>query len=536
MTVSPEGKRFWRVDLRSTTDGSPVYLLAHTRSSVKLALAATLQGGAASFLVDRDSLGEGISHLTVFDAARQPICERLVFRQPVRRLLIDVATDKASYATREKITLTVGTADQDHRPLPAGCSLSVFLADSLQPVTADHIGPYLLLVSDLKGKIESPGYYFSHPEDEQAMDNLLMTHGWRRFRWGDVLHPTTPAFEYPLEYNGTIVSGTITDTRTGAPAPQMTTAYLSVPGTRTQFSAAAANDRGELRFELKDFYGSQELIVQTNPGDSGYKVDIRNPFSEEYSARPVVPYILPQRYTPMLTDRSTATQVLNRYAGLRLKQLRVPIADTTPFYSKPDFSYLLDNYVRFTTMEEVLREYVTLILVKRRNGHYHLPVFNLTYSNQVFDRDPLILLDGVPVFDIDKLMALDPLKIRKLETVQRKYFLGSASFDGILNWVSYKGDLAGYILDPHAVVIDYPGLELEREFYSPAYSTEEEKASHLPDFRNVLYWSPSVATDTTGKKPLGFFSSDVPGRYFVVVEGLTADGTPGTGIAGFEVK
>jgi hypothetical protein len=184
----------------------------------------------------------------------------------------------------------------------------------------------------------------------------------------------------------------------------------------------------------------------------------------------------------------------------------------------------------------VLREYVTLILVKRRNGHYHLPVFNLTYSNQVFDRDPLILLDGVPVFDIDKLMALDPLKIRKLETVQRKYFLGSASFDGILNWVSYKGDLAGYILDPHAVVIDYPGLELEREFYSPAYATEEEKASHLPDFRNVLYWSPSVATDTTGKKPLGFFSSDVPGRYFVVVEGLTADGTPGTGIAGFEVK
>jgi hypothetical protein len=105
-----------------------------------------------------------------------------------------------------------------------------------------------------------------------------------------------------------------------------------------------------------------------------------------------------------------------------------------------------------------------------------------------------------------------------------------------MNWISYKGDLAGYILDPRAIVVDYPGLELQREFYSPSYATPEDAASHLPDFRNVLYWSPWAATDGKGRKSLSFYSSDVPGKYVVVAEGLAANGTPGTGVTHFEVK
>jgi len=535
MTVTTEGKQL-RVDLQSTNASGAVYLLAHTRQSVKQALAGNWQGGKASFLLNRDSLGEGVSHLTVFDAGRQPVSERLVFRQPSRQLKLNVQPDKPSYGTREKIGINLTTEAPGQHPVAADCSLSVYLVDSLQPVSARHILPYLLLASDLKGAIESPDYYFDHPEDDSAMDNLMMTHGWRKFRWIDVTRHTAPSFEYPLEYNGSIISGKMIDTRTGGPAQKMILSYLSVPGTRTQFSVARSDDYGHVQYELRDFYGSQELIVQTSPADSPFRVDISNPFSEEYARSPLAPYTLPPGFSSLVTDRNIATQVLNRYGGLRLKQFRVPIADTGAFFYRPDFSYLLDNYVRFTTMEEVLREYVTMIFVKRRNGHYHLPVFNLSYPTTVFDNDPLILLDGVPIFDIDKLLALDPLKIRKLETVQRRYFLGGANFEGVLNYTSYKGDLAGYILDPRAIVVDYAGLELQREFYSPSYATPEETASHLPDFRNVLYWSPDAATDATGKKPFTFYSSDLPGKYIVIAEGLAADGTPGTGVAHFEVK
>ena len=46
----------------------------------------------------------------------------------------------------------------------------------------------------------------------------------------------------------------------------------------------------------------------------------------------------------------------------------------------------------------------------------------------------------------------------------------------------------------------------------------------------MLYWSPMVST---GQQH--FFSSDLPGKYIVVAEGLDADGKAGTGMTSFEV-
>jgi hypothetical protein len=538
MSVMPEGNDGWRVTVQTAGGGASgasgagamVYLIAHTRQSVKAAEAATYANGKASFLIDKKVLGEGISHLTVFNAERQPVCERLVFKQPSKTLRITVQPDSLSYGERKKINLTVdaGAANAD-------CSLSVFRADDLQGNAQNNIESYLWLSSDLKGRIESPDYYFDHPEDGEAMDDLMLTHGWRRFHWGDVLTSQPRQPEFPPEYNGTLITGRMVDSHTGAPAKGVE-AYLSVPGTRTQFTSVFSDDEGRLRFELRDFYGGQEVILQTNPRDTTYRMEIANPFAEGYTTDSVSPTPLTPNDSAILAEKSENMEVLNRYAGERLKHLHVPTGfDTTAFYYVADKSYLLDNYTRFTTMEEVMREYVVLMLVKQQGGHWHLPLYEVPY-NQFFESDPLVLLDGVPIFNIDSLMVLDPLKIRKLETLQRKIFMGGTYFPGIMNWTTYKGDLGGYILDPHSTVVDYEGLALQREFYSPAYATEEQLESHLPDFRNVLYWSPEVPVNGGGKGGLSFYSSDLPGKYFVVVQGLAADGTAGSGLANFEVR
>jgi hypothetical protein len=531
MSVVQEGSDALRVNVQAAGNaGGMVYLIAHTRQSVKTAEAAPLANGKASFRIDKKALGEGISHLTVFNAERMPVCERLVFRQPSKMLTIAVKPDSMTYGQRRKITLSVDAGGS-----PADCSLSVFRADDLQGNAGSHIEPYLWLASDLKGRIESPDYYFDHPEDGEAMDNLMLTHGWRRFHWGDVLTSQPRLPEFPPEYNGAIISGRLVDNRTGGPAKGIE-AYLSVPGTRTQFNSVYSDDEGRLRFELRDFYGGQEIILQTSPKDSMYRIEVANPFAEGFTTDSVPAIQLSKSDSDLLAEKSENMEVLNRYAGQRLKNLHVPTGfDTTAFYYIADKSYRLDDYTRFTTMEEVMREYVVLMLVKFRDGHWHLPLFELPY-NQFFESDPLILLDGVPVFNIDSLMVLDPLKLRKLETLHRKVFMGGTYFPGIMNWTSYKGDLGGYILDPRSTVVDYEGLALQREFYSPGYATQEQFDSHLPDFRNVLYWSPAVPMNGTGKGGLSFYSSDLPGKYFVVVEGIAADGTAGTGVASFEVK
>ena len=222
MNVTAEDQDHWRVDIRtSPANNTQVYLLAHTRQQVKFARTATLADGKASFVIDKNTLGEGISTFTLFDDARQPLCERLVFRRPAHPLHITIQPDKESYGKREKISLSIDAPENPATETSAtagesaaNCSLSVFRVDALQNAPKTHIGDYLWLASDLRGKIDSPDYYFDHPEDEQAMDDLMLTHGWRRFRWGDTRSHAAPLFDYPPEYVGAIINGKLTDTRT----------------------------------------------------------------------------------------------------------------------------------------------------------------------------------------------------------------------------------------------------------------------------------------------------------------------------------
>ena len=61
------------------------------------------------------------------------------------------------------------------------------------------------------------------------MDSLLMAHGWRRYRWDDILHPSPVSFAYPPEYKGAIISGKVVDSHTGTAPATLVQVYLSVP-------------------------------------------------------------------------------------------------------------------------------------------------------------------------------------------------------------------------------------------------------------------------------------------------------------------
>ena len=120
--------------------------------------------------------------------------------------------------------------------------------------------------------------------------------------------------------------------------------------------------------------------------------------------------------------------------------------------------------------------------------------------------------------------------------MSRKYFLRDNSYDGIINISTYKGDLESFEIDPRAMIINYEGLQLQREFYSPVYATEKQQQSRLPDYRTLLFWTPKLATNVTGKTQALFYSADVPGKYVTVIQGITSDGKVGEEKVYFEVK
>ncbi len=148
MTVTDSSADQLWVTVKSNirTNNPFIYLFGHTRQQVKIAELHALENGSAVFKIDKNLLGEGISHLTVFNALRQPVCERLVFKKP-QSLLIDLQNDATDYALRNKVSLSVHAQSADNKPQIADLSLSVFLADSLQAAAPEDILSYLWLES-----------------------------------------------------------------------------------------------------------------------------------------------------------------------------------------------------------------------------------------------------------------------------------------------------------------------------------------------------------------------------------------------------
>ncbi len=528
-----------QVDVTVSSNGSgndgEVFLFAHTRTLVKVAKTAALSNGVARFVVDKTALGDGISHITIFNSSKQPVCERLYFKRPSKKLLIDAAPDQQQYSGRKKVNISVLAKDQAGQPLNANLSMSVYRLDEFQTVEGGDIASYFWLSSDLRGNIESADYYLKNntAEANEAIDNLMLTQGWRRFQWNDVLKNTSASFSFLPEYDGHIVTGKITNTITNNPANEVVT-YFGIPGKRVQLFTSISDTTGRLLFNTKDFYGPGEIVVQTNTEkDSTYRIDILSPFSEQFSKTALPALVLTSDMQKSLETQSLGMQVQNIYAGNKIKQFYEPGVDSSAFFGSADKVYKLDDYTRFTTMEEVLREYIREVYVVRRDKRFHIKVIG---DKGFLDGDPLVMLDGIPIFDIDKVLALDPLKIKRLDVIKSRYFWGAAVSEGILSYSSYKGDLGGIELDPHAIVVDYEGLQAQRVFYSPVYETASEVASRLPDFRNLLFWAPSINTNAQGKNQVTFYTSDQEGKYIGVIQGITANGEAGSQYFNFEVK
>ncbi len=527
-------------NVRATVSGAgpqaqEAFLFVHTRQSVKLAERKALSNGVATFSIPVTQLGEGISHFTLFDNRQQPVCERLYFRQPASALTIDANSDAQKYGVRKKVSLSI-SSKSGSTAVPAGMSLSVFRTDELQGAPQQDIRTYLWLSSDLKGNIESPEYYFSpvSPEVKQATDNLMLVHGWRKFNWSTLLNTRDFAFEHVPEFDGHVIHGKLFTPTNNAPIPDVKS-YLSVPGYPIRFFVSGSDGEGIVRFDVRDYYGQGEIVLQADIKDQRlYRIEGLNPFSEKYTGIALPPYRLNGSVEPWLKQHNLGMQVQNTYSSEKLSRFEVPNVDTLAFYGIPYKKYWLDDYVRFTTMEEVLREYVPEVGVRRYGGVTHLLVFYFD-QDRYFTSDPLILLDGVPVTN-EEIIAYDPLKIKKLEVVPEKYISGEYTYEGIVSFTTYHGELEDFKLNPKTVKLDYEGLQMKREFFSPVYETEQQAGSRLPDFRNVLYWSPDIQTDKSGAARLNFFTSDIKGKYVAILQGLDQHGHAGSYTFSFEVE
>lgn len=533
-----------KIDVVASFESEQAYLVVHSHQAVQLAELLSLKNCHGQLIIDKHKLGDGISYITLFDKEKKPVCERLYFKYPDKKLDIAVKTDRNQYGTREKVSVNLHTSNSPGQALESTISISVYRINEQSGNDWKDIYSYIWLESELKGTVEHPSFYFKqrNKQVDSALDNLMLTQGWRRFHQDDALKDTTPPFKYIPELYGHVIQAVITDKRNRKPLKDALV-YLSVLGKWPRVYGYKSDSLGAVYFESDKMYGRNLIALQSNISDS-FQISVLSPYAEKFFNRSFPKKTVYKNSSDWSDNYYLWNRIQHVYNSDWQKRFIDRRLDSIPFFGKPSKTYILDNYVRFTKMEEVIREYVQEVSVRRKGNDFHLMTLNATAFEvpgatslgTMFEDDPLVLVDGIPVFDINKVIAFDPLKVKKLDVLAKRFFQGPLEADGIINFTTYKGDLENFPLDPNTVILDYDGLQKQREFYSPVYEGESQKNSRRPDFRSLLFWSPEIHTDTLGNGVCSFYTSDLPGNYLMLINGITADGYCGSQVSTFIVN
>jgi hypothetical protein len=509
-------------------ENTNLYLLVHSRGIVTHTMAGQIINGSCSLEIDKNKLNEGINIITLFNQAQEPVCERLYFNYPKNILEASLDLESTLLEKRKKVNLQIATKQINNDFAAANLSMAVYKIDSIQTIDENNIQNYIWLSSDLTGHIENPASYFQNNNSNTllAMDELMLVNGWRRFKWETVLAGTNPSFKYLPELAGSIITGKMVQKGSTTPIKDIT-GFISMPSKNTLFKAGISDENGHIQFEFPHLYNEGQVILQADSSKyNTYKIEIDNPFYiSKNNSQIIEPILLPKLNKEIIQQLNSNIEIQNHFKPDNFNHFISPNIDSNAFYYKPDYTYYFDLYARFTTMEEVIREYVTPISLTKNEGRFQLAVYD-DQNKRFFDKAPLVLLDGVPILNMDKFIEYDPLKIRKLEVVSRTYFLGNMAFNGIANFITYNGKMEGYELDPRATLIDYKGLQMQREFMAPVYENQNQIDSRMPDFRHLLNWSANINTTSKGKINTAFYTSDVPGKYAIVLQGISKQGHP----------
>ena len=335
------------------------------------------------------------------------------------------------------------------------------------------------------------------------------------------------------EYEGHIINGKIIDVSTGGQLPEQEQTYSMLGFVGDQVRAfGGLNNGSDVRFFTKRITGMRELaITTTSLSNNKYMVNIETPFAPHAGKKMPVLELNPE-WEKQLLHRSVGMQV--QYAYYLDSMSRV---DTTYSYFqwKPDRSYILDEYTRFTTMEEIVIEFIPSLRFRHFDKKSFLTVL-LNGSNTFSSGNSLVFLDGIPIMDYDIILKYNPLLVYKIDVYKEKFVFGNKRYEGLVFLTTYNHDYPALVTDGSTHLFDYEGAQLHRYFYSPSYTEKSDAESKIPDYRHTLLWMPDVETGGLPALSVPFSTSDITGDFQVTVEGLTKDGKAFRGTSFFKVE
>ena len=311
-------------------------------------------------------------------------------------------------------------------------------------------------------------------------------------------------------------------------------AFISTPSTKSDVYSSVIDTDGKVAFFTGNIYGTKEYICEIEGIDPSLNcfIELESPFVNAKVAAPEKLRMSESLREP-LRARSVAMQIERHFTSDTLLD---PLSvRQCGLFGEHEIVYHLDDYTRFTTMEEVLIEFVAEMRARRRSdGSRDIQVrLSEIASNPIFSSgSALMMLDGVPVFDHEKIMQYDPLLVESIDIYPHTHFIGNRIFEGVVNFVTYKRNLPSFRFDANARVIDYQGVCVPMAFTGASIPED----GSYPDYRQTIYWHPLVEVGAGENRPVQVRFPQYKGRFTAVAEGMTASGEAVVRRISFEVR
>ena len=425
-----------------------------------------LYPGEQRFRLNIADLPLGTAQITAFDQALRPNWERIVFLHPDRQARLSVTPREDQFTPYGLIDLELELTDDKNQPLPGQVSISVVddrlhtFADDKQP----HIKSQLLLNSELRGEIHEPNFYFD-PEEElagEALDLLMMTHGWRRFHWLQM-----------LQYDQTDWTAAVTH----APEALQVKGRVLVNG--HPLAGASVSGIG------------QSMEVRTD--DDGF-------------------FAMP----PSLNSQHAVVEVKHR--GLRAQQTlwgSRPNIQSAPY--QPGQQQMMDNRTLTEFWNDEQNEEMVAMkdeLAEMPQASAPVPIVEqqnaITSDIQIHGARQLdeVVVTGYSMRLVDQSMHHAAATIVEYDDMQ------GLSLD--LDLDDEVPQVQIYNPDYYARSQFYQA----RQFMSPNYSRFRDVNTVPQDQRTTLYWNPKLQLGSNGKTRLTFYASGETTTYRLIAEGF----------------
>jgi hypothetical protein len=500
-------------------------------------LTKDISSGSIKGIIPTVDLPSGILTITVFDSHWTPLAERITYvnnQEFLFKAEMNVEHWGLNKRARNEISITVPDS------LPA--TFSVAVTDmNIDTDSSDNIISHLLLTGDLKGKVYNPSYYFSNNSDtmSQQLDLVMLTHGWRRFKWEDVVAGKLPQIIYPKD-----------------------SSYLTLSGKLFGALPSQLRDAGNIILLLRQKKENNKMIfvpIQPNGTFTDPSVILFDSTSIYYQlpkskglGDASVQFM--QNRLPPFSHNSPATGFFsNQNSDTTGNSRHIALSDEAARLAKLYNGKVLETVTikaKTKSPTEVLDEKYTSGLFSGGDAYQFdllndptaLSALNIfTYlqgkvaglqinassnppSLQWRGGTPQIYLDEVPA-DANMISSVSVSDIAYVKVLRPPFFGGAGGgANGAIAIYTRRGNDVkaepGKGLNNNLV----RGYTLMKEFYSPNYSSITNN-DDKKDIRTTLYWNPLVITNHDNNKvTLTFYNNDISQAFRVVIEGMTNDG------------